>query len=129
MSGSSFGGTIEQVLDNLFKVAIALVVLIVGHIFFTIFGGKLVTSTVSAVETSLATKVESAATDVKAHVTTTASSSPRSSGAGSNRANSTGGLEGLASTVVSAAENVAARLNKSPNSGSSTSEPAAQAPA
>ena len=132
MSGSSFGSTIEQVLENLFKVAIAIVVLIVGHLILTLFGGKMVSTTVNAVEAALATKVESAATDVKAHVTTTvASSSPRSSGGSnpsSNRANSIGNAldSVVASTVVAAAENVAARSRVSPTS-SSSNEPATSA--
>lgn len=105
MSASYFGGTIEQVLDNLFKAMIAAIVLIAALFIHNVWNGKWLSGTVTAVETTLSTKVENAATDVKAHVTNTAASSPRSSN-GSQR----NGSDALASTVAAAAENVASRV-------------------
>ena len=109
MSGSFGGTTIEGMLENVLKMVVAIIVLILAHAAFTYFSGRAMTGVVTDVENTIVGHVQAAATGIKDHITSTSqNSSPRSNGNGIG--SRVGSIEGgVVSSVAAAAEHVAMR--------------------
>lgn len=122
MSGSFGITTIEDYAALIVKLVIVAIVAIFCHWVSDFFTTK---SVVTGVATAITSEVQTAATSIKDHITTTSQNpSPRSNGNSGNGRQ--GSIEGeMASTVLAAVENVASR-HQQQKTPASTSPTAAQ---